>query len=49
MPLPGGMLGVHKGVRQALRERDMDYWIAGAAGAALFLYLIFALLRPERF
>jgi K+-transporting ATPase KdpF subunit len=28
---------------------DMDYIIAGIASALLFLYLIYALLRPERF
>ncbi|MBI4910011.1 MAG: K(+)-transporting ATPase subunit F [Acidobacteria bacterium] len=27
----------------------MDYWLAGAAAFLLFLYLIYALLRPERF
>ncbi|MBV9507856.1 MAG: K(+)-transporting ATPase subunit F [Acidobacteriia bacterium] len=27
----------------------MDYVIAGLASLGLFIYLIFALLRPERF
>jgi len=27
----------------------MDYVIAGVASVGLFLYLIYALLRPERF
>jgi len=27
----------------------MDYIIAGLAAAGLFLYLVYALLRPERF
>lgn len=27
----------------------VDYLIAGGAAAALFLYLIYALVRPERF
>jgi len=27
----------------------MDYIIAGVASLGLFLYLIYALLRPERF
>jgi len=27
----------------------MDYVIAGAASLGLFVYLIYALLRPERF
>jgi len=31
------------------RRRPMDYVIAGVASAGLFLYLIYALLRPERF
>jgi len=27
----------------------MDYVIAGAASVGIFVYLIYALLRPERF
>jgi len=27
----------------------MDYIIAGIASAALFIYLMYALLRPEKF
>jgi len=27
----------------------MDYIIAGLTAAALFVYLVYALLRPERF
>jgi len=27
----------------------MDYIIAGAAAVALFIYLVYALLRPEKF
>jgi len=27
----------------------MDFWIAGIAAAFLFVYLLYALLRPERF
>jgi len=27
----------------------MDYIVAGVAAALLFVYLIYALLRPERF
>jgi len=27
----------------------MDYIIAGLTAAALFIYLVYALLRPERF
>jgi K+-transporting ATPase KdpF subunit len=32
-----------------LRRRSMDYVIAGVASTALFAYLLYALLRPERF
>jgi len=28
---------------------EMDYMIAGVAALGLFTYLIYALLRPERF
>jgi K+-transporting ATPase KdpF subunit len=31
------------------RRYSMDYIIAGVASLGLFVYLIFALLRPERF
>jgi len=31
------------------KERQMDYIIAGIASILLFAYLIYALLRPERF
>jgi len=27
----------------------MDFWIAGIVAAFLFVYLLYALLRPERF
>jgi len=27
----------------------MDFWIAGIAAIFLFAYLLYALLRPERF
>jgi K+-transporting ATPase KdpF subunit len=36
-------------VRQALGETAMDYLIAGVASIVLFIYLIYALLKPERF
>jgi K+-transporting ATPase ATPase F chain len=26
-----------------------DYWLAGAVTAGLLVYLVYALLRPERF
>jgi K+-transporting ATPase KdpF subunit len=35
-------------VRPALRG-IMDYLIAGVAALLLFVYLIYALLRPEKF
>ena len=36
--------------RQDSREnRQMDYVIAGIASLGLFIYLLYALLRPERF
>jgi K+-transporting ATPase KdpF subunit len=63
LPVLAGLLGLHKGLRQALidlarttepppcasEEKTMDYIIAGIASIALFLYLIYALLRPEKF
>jgi len=32
-----------------MRKTLMDYLIAGAASIALFAYLIYALLKPEKF
>ena len=43
------MLGLHQGLRQVVRENSMDYIIAGIASLGLFIYLIVALLRPEKF
>ena len=43
------LLALHKSLRQALGERFMDYVVAGVASLCLFIYLIYALLRPERF
>jgi K+-transporting ATPase KdpF subunit len=43
------VLGLHKGLRQTVGESSMDYIIAGVASLGLFIYLIYALLRPERF
>ena len=39
------------GVRPTTLERlfEMDYIIAGIASILLFVYLIYALLKPERF
>jgi K+-transporting ATPase KdpF subunit len=43
------VLGIRKALRQALRGKTMDYLIAGLISAGLFLYLLYALLKPERF
>lgn len=47
------MLGVHQGMREALiaeeRTKNMDYLVAGLCALFLFFYLIYALLKPERF
>jgi K+-transporting ATPase KdpF subunit len=47
------VLGAHEGVRETLNptEKDstMDYLLAGFCAVLLFFYLIYALLKPERF
>jgi K+-transporting ATPase KdpF subunit len=43
------VLGICQSLRQALGDKDMDYVIAGIAAIGLFVYLVRALLRPERF
>jgi len=43
------LLAFHKSLRQALGENSMDYIIAGVASVGLFVYLVYALLRPEKF
>ena len=43
------MLGFHQSVRQALEGDAVDYLIAGVVSVALFVYLIYALLKPEKF
>jgi K+-transporting ATPase KdpF subunit len=43
------LLGLHQGLRQAVGEIDMDYIIAGVASLGVFVYLVYALLRPEKF
>ena len=45
----GGLLGLHQSLRQVIRRITMDYLIAGVASLGLFVYLIYALLKPERF
>jgi K+-transporting ATPase KdpF subunit len=42
-------LGLCKGLRQALGGNAMDYIIAGGVAICLFAYLVYALLKPERF
>jgi K+-transporting ATPase KdpF subunit len=46
---PADLLGFCKGLRQAVRRNVMDYLITGLASAGLFVYLLYALLKPERF
>jgi K+-transporting ATPase KdpF subunit len=36
-------------LRQSVRRTTMDYLIAGLASIALFVYLLYALLKSERF
>jgi K+-transporting ATPase KdpF subunit len=53
------VLGFYQSLRQtinqprpegaAFRKDFMDYIIAGIASFALFIYLLYALLRPEKF
>jgi len=49
MCISAGLLGLHEGLRQAVEDNNMDYIIAGIASLGLFVYLIYALLRPEKF
>ena len=45
-------MGFYEGMRPSIRRGgsfDMDYIIAGITTVFLFAYLIYALLRPERF
>jgi K+-transporting ATPase KdpF subunit len=43
------LLGLYKSLRPALGRAALDYIIAGVAALFLFGYLVYALLRPERF
>ena len=43
------LLDLHEGLRQTVEDNNMDYIIAGIASLGLFIYLIYALLRPEKF
>jgi K+-transporting ATPase KdpF subunit len=38
-----------EGLRQFVRKPTMDYVIAGLVTVDLFVYLLYALLKPERF
>jgi K+-transporting ATPase KdpF subunit len=42
-------VGLHESLRTALRRIEMEYAIAGVTTIFLFIYLMYALLRPERF
>lgn len=46
---PIDLLGLRESLRQAVRRNTMDYLIAGLAAAGLFVYLLYALLKPDRF
>ncbi|MBL8215426.1 MAG: K(+)-transporting ATPase subunit F [Bryobacterales bacterium] len=46
------MLGTHQGLRKTLsvgQGQLMDYLLGAICAFLLFLYLLYALLRPERF
>jgi len=43
------VLGIHESMREVIGDVPMDYLIAGVAAIVLFIYLLYALLRPERF
>jgi K+-transporting ATPase KdpF subunit len=46
------LLVLRQGLRSALAphgETIMDYIIAGLSALGIFVYLIYALLRPEKF
>ena len=41
--------GLSPGRRNAFKEDRMEYLIAGITAVFLFVYLLYALIRPERF
>jgi K+-transporting ATPase KdpF subunit len=49
MHRPVPLLAFCSSLRKAVRGTAMDYLIAGLATIALFVYLMYALLKPERF
>jgi K+-transporting ATPase KdpF subunit len=42
-------VGLHESRGEALRRTEMEYTIAGITAILLFIYLMYALLRPEKF
>jgi K+-transporting ATPase KdpF subunit len=42
-------VGDHERLRPPVKERPMDYVIAGITTLLLLVYLTWALLRPEKF
>jgi K+-transporting ATPase KdpF subunit len=42
-------VGIHPGRGTPVEEEAMEYAVAGIAAVFLFGYLMYALLRPERF
>jgi len=42
-------VGIHTGRRAPLEETAMEYAIAGITAVFLFAYLMYALLKPEKF
>jgi len=49
MSISAVVLGLRQGLRQVVRRKRVDYIIAGIAAVGLFIYLFYALLRPEKF
>jgi K+-transporting ATPase KdpF subunit len=43
------VLVIYQGLRPALRNLPMDYLVGGFAALLLFGYLIYALLKAEKF
>jgi K+-transporting ATPase KdpF subunit len=43
------LLALRESLRQAVGETAMDYIIAALASVGLFVYLVYALLRAEKF
>jgi K+-transporting ATPase KdpF subunit len=42
-------MAFHQSLRPVVRNGMMEYVIAGIAAVGLFVFLVYALLRPERF